>query len=150
MEQTLQKGVSKEEDEETKLSLLISPKEVEHFVQCGQYIGKDNVLFFGDADTKNKVFLLLHGGKNGKVLFNGTLMSLQDVYYCLRKENVFDILKPLDVKCLYVLCCHSYYQQSYEEDGLTIKPYFNNKGRLFGEQLSSTEFCFRTEESLVS
>ena len=150
MKQTLQKGVSKERDEDTTLNILVSPKEVEHFVQCGQHIGKDNVLFFGDADTKNKVFLLLHGGKNGKVLFNGTLMSLQDVYHSLRKENVFDILKLLDVKCIYVLCCHSYYQQSYEEDGFTIKTYFNNRERLFGEQLSSTEFRFQTEESLVS
>lgn len=150
MKHITQKGVSKKRDEETELSLLISPKEVERFVQCGQHIGKDNVLFFGDADTKNKVFLLLHGGKNGKVLFNGSLISLKDVYHSLRKENVFDILKTLDVKCIYILCCHSYYQQSYEEDGLTIEPYFNNKGRLFGEQLSSTEFRFQTEESLVS
>ena len=150
MEQIIQKGVSKKRDEDTTLNVLVSNREVEYFIQCGQHIGKDNVLFFGDTDTKNKVFLLLHGGKDGKVLFNGSLVSLKDIYHYLHKENVFDILKTLDIKCIYILCCHSYYQQSYEKDGFTIKPYFNNKGRLFGEQLSSNEFQFRTEESLVS
>ena len=115
MEQVIQKGVSKKRDEDTTLNALVSNKEVEYFIRCGQHIGKDNVLFFGDANTKNKVFLLLHGGKDGKVLFNGSLMSLKDVYHYLHKENVFDILKILDIKCIYILCCHSYYQQSYEK-----------------------------------
>ena len=98
MEQVMQKGVSKKRDEDTTLNVLVSNKEVEYFIQCGQHIGKDNVLFFGDANTKNKVFLLLHGGKDGKVLFNGAIMSLKDIYHYLHKENVFDILKILDIK----------------------------------------------------
>lgn len=77
MEQVVKKGVSKKRDEDTTLNVLVSNKEVEYFIRCGQHIGKDNVLFFGDANTKNKVFLLLHGGKDGKVLFNGSLMSLK-------------------------------------------------------------------------
>lgn len=98
MEQVIQKGVSKKRDEDTTLNVLVSNKEVEYFIQCGQHIGKDNVLFFGDANTKNKVFLLLHGGKDGKVLFNGAIMSLKDIYHYLHKENVFDILKILGIK----------------------------------------------------
>lgn len=149
MEQTLQKGVSKEEDEETKLSLLISPKEVEHFVQCGQHIGQDNVLFFNKNSIEKEVFLLLHGASNGTVTFEGVQLTLEEVYHKLQHENVFDILKSLGIKYIQVLCCFGGLQKTFKGKDMTIKSYFDNKGVLLGKQTSDNSFEFTATELIA-
>ena len=64
----IQKGVTNKRDEDTKLNVLVSHKEVEDFVRCGQHVGQDNVLFFNKNSIEKEVFLLLHGASNGTVL----------------------------------------------------------------------------------
>lgn len=113
-----------------------SQKEVDRFVQCANLKERDNVLFFEEYSNKNEVFLLLHGSSNGKVLFNGVLRILKEVFQELKKENVFNILKTLGIKCISVLCCYGGFQHSYQEKGMVIKPYFNNTGVLQGEKIS--------------
>lgn len=117
-------------------------KEVEHFVQCAEIKGRDNVLFCDEYSNKSEVFLLLHGSSNGKVLFNGVLRTLKEVFQELKKENVFNILKTLGIKCISVLCCYGGLQHSYQEDGMEIKPYYNNTGVLEGTKVSANTFEF--------
>lgn len=117
-------------------------KEVEHFIQCANVQGRDNVLFCDEHSNKSEVFLLLHGSSNGKVLFNGVLRTLKEVFQELKKENVFNILKTLGIKCISVLCCYGGLQHSYQEEGMVIKPYFNNTGVLQGEKISENVFKF--------
>lgn len=59
------KGGIKKRDENGKLIVLASRKEVESFVNCGNHSGKDNILFFNEG-YDNEVFLLLHGSSCGK------------------------------------------------------------------------------------
>ena len=127
---------------------LTSKKDVERFIECGKHSGKDNVLFFGD--NTNEVFLLLHGSTEGFVKYDNQAMTLQQVFQCLKQENIFELLELLKIKYINVLCCHGFYQQTYEENGIIIRPFFNNKGYLLGKKLSSTEFEFKTKESLVA
>ena len=129
----------------------LSKKEVEHCNACGNHTGKDNILFFGD--NTNEVFLLLHGGVDGLVEFNHHCLTLEQVYHNLKKEDVFTLLLNLNIKHIYVLCCHSLYQDSYEEDGIIIETYFNNKGCLLGKDfLFKNEFYygFIEEEDLIA
>ena len=127
---------------------LTSKKDVERFIECGNHSGKDNVLFFGD--NTNEVFLLLHGSTEGFVKYDNQAMTLQQVFQCLKQESIFELLELLKIKYINVLCCHGFYQQTYEENGIIIRPFFNNKGYLLGKKLSSTEFEFETKESLVA
>lgn len=127
---------------------LTSKKDVERFIKCGNHTGKDNVLFFGDKI--NEVFLLLHGSTKGFVKYDNQAMTLQQVFQCLKQENIFEMLELLKIKYINILCCHGFYQQIYEENGIIIRPYFNNKGYLLGKKLSPNEFEFETKESLVA
>ena len=150
MKQTPQKGVNKKRNEETELRALVSQKEVESFMNCGNHTGKDNILFFENGSNKNKMFLLLHGSADGFVKYNNTMMNLQQVFQALKTEVTFDILTTLDIKCINGLCCHGFYQDPYEENGIIIKPFFTNKGCLLGKQISPHEYQFITEERLVA
>ena len=71
-----------------------------------------------------------------------TLPTLISKYQELKKENVFNILKTLGIKCISVLCCYGGLQHSYQEEGMVIKPYFNNTGVLQGEKISDNVFKF--------
>ena len=125
----------------------LTKKEVEYIHDVANLKERDNMLFFGE--TTDEVFLLLHGGYDklgGYVGFNSQELTLCQVYRKLKNESVFVLLKTLDIKHIFVLCCHSFYQDSYKEDGIIIETYFNNKGLLLGEQLSSSEYKFVTEE----
>ena len=62
-------------------------KEVEHFIQCANVQGRDNVLFCDEHSNKSEVFLLLHGSSNGKVLFNRVLRTLKEVFQELKKRK---------------------------------------------------------------
>lgn len=148
---TYSKGGIKKRNKNKDLIVLVSRKEVESFVNCGNHSGKDNILFFNEIHN-NEVFLLLHGSSCGKVLFNGKLLSLQEVYYELRKENVFPLLCLLNIKHIFVLCCHGYYQLPYEEDGFIIEPYFTNKGEIIGSfnPLFPNIYYLETEENKVA
>ena len=145
------KGGIKKRDENGKLIVLASRKEVESFVNCGNHSGKDNILFFNEG-YDNEVFLLLHGSSCGKVQYNGKLLSLQEVYHEFRKENVFSLLCLLNIKHIFVLCCHGYYQPPYEEDGFIIEPYFTNKGEVIGSfnPLFPNIYYLETEENKVA
>ena len=149
MKQITQKGVSKKRDEETELSLLISPKEVERFVQCGQYIGQDNVLFFNKNSIEKEVFLLLHGASNGTVTLEGVQLTLEEVYHKLQHENAFDILKSLGIKYIQVLCCFGGLQKTFKGKDMTIKSYFDNKGVLLGKPTSDNSFEFTPTELIA-
>lgn len=102
--------------------------------------------------SRKEVFLLLHGNSCGKVQYNGKLLSLEEVYHELRKENVLSLLSTLNIKHIFVLCCHGYYQSPHEEDGFIIEPYFNNKGEVIGSfnPLFPNIYCLETEESKVA
>lgn len=110
---------------------------------------KDNMMFLGE--TTNEVYLLLHGGydkTNGYVIFNQQKLTLRQVFQNLKKEPIFVVLKALQIKHINVLCCHSFYQDSYQEDGIIIETVFNNKGNLIGKRLSPNEYQFITEEEI--
>ena len=128
---TYSKGGIKKRNKNKDLTVLVSHKEVESFVNCGAHSGKDNILFF-DENHNNEVFLLLHGSSYGKVQYNGELLSLQEVYQKLREEDVFNILPILNIKRIFVLCCYGGCQTPYEENGISIEPYFTNKGKVKG------------------
>lgn len=128
---TYSKGGIKKRNKNKDLTVLVSHKEVESFVNCGNHSGKDNILFFNESHN-NEVFLLLHGSSCGKVQYNDELLSLQEVYQKLRKEDVFNILPLLNIKRIFVLCCYGGYQTPYEENGISIEPYFTNKGKVKG------------------
>ena len=70
----------------------------------------------------------------------------------LQKENVFNLLLKLNIKYIFVLCCHGFYQEPYQKDGVIIKPFFNNKGKVLGEFniLVPNEYRFVTEEYLAA
>lgn len=125
------KGGIQKRDENERLLVLASRKEVESFINCGKHSGKDNILFFNEG-YDNEVFLLLHGSSCGKVQYNGKLLSLQEVYHEFRKENVLSLLCSLNIKHIFVLCCYGGCQTPYEENGISIEPYFTNKGKVKG------------------
>lgn len=151
MQTILKGGIQQKRDENERLTVLASKKEVEYFVECGKHSGKDNILFFNEY-CDNEVFLLLHGSSCGKVQYNGKLLSLKEVYHELQKENVLTILKLTNSTHISVLCCHGYYQTPYEEDGFIIEPYFNNKGEVVGtyNPLFPNLYYLETEESKVA
>ena len=138
----IQKGVTNKRDEDTKLNVLVSHKEVEDFVRCGQHVGQDNVLFFNKNSIEKEVFLLLHGASNGTVTFEGVQLTLEEVYHKLQHENVFDILKSLGIKYIQVLCCFGGLQKTFKGEDMTIKSYFDNKGVLLGKPTSDNSFEF--------
>lgn len=142
----IQKGVTNKRDEDTKLNVLVSHKEVEDFVRCGQHIGQDNVLFFNKNSIEKEVFLLLHGAFNGTVTFEGVQLTLEEVYHKLQHENVFDILKSLGIKYIQVLCCFGGLQKTFKGEDMTIKSYFDNKGVLLGKPTSDNSFEFTPTE----
>lgn len=122
-------------------TFMVTKKEVEYFQQCAKLKERDNVLFFRETSTEKEVFLLLHGSLNGKVLFQGEMNTLEEVYHRLQKENVFKFLLLSGIKYIQVLCCFGGYQTSYKENGIEIKPYFNNKGILSGVPI--LDKCFK-------
>lgn len=124
------------------LTVLVSNKEVENFIKCGNHTGKDNILFF-DRNINDKVFLLLHGSSSGKVQYNGKLLSLEEVYRELSKENVFNLLVNANIKHINVLCCYGGYQSPYTEYGITIQPYFENKNVLLGQKVNDYKYQFK-------
>lgn len=148
---TVLKGDDKKRNENYELKVLASKEEIKYFINCGNHTGKDNVLFF-NKDSTNEVFLLLHGNSCGKVQFNGVLLSLKEVYEELQKENVFNLLSTLNIKYIFVLCCHGFFQESYQKNGVIIKLFFNNKGKVLGEfnPLVPNEYRFVTEEHLAA
>lgn len=145
----IRKGVIHNRDEGTKLNVLVSHKEVEDFVRCGQHIGQDNVLFFNKNSIEKEVFLLLHGASNGTVTFEGVQLTLEEVYHKLQHENVFDILKSLGIKYIQVLCCFGGLQKTFKGKDMTIKSYFDNKGVLLGKQTSDNSFEFTATELIA-
>lgn len=145
----IRKGVTNKRDEGTKLNVLVSHKEIEDFVQCGQHIGQDNVLFFNKNSIEKEVFLLLHGASNGTVTFEGVQLTLEEVYHKLQHENAFDILKSLGIKYIQVLCCFGGLQKTFKGKDMTIKSYFDNKGVLLGKPTSDNSFEF-TPTDLVA
>lgn len=149
-----EKGGMQKRGENSQLLVLASKKEGESFVKCGNHIGKDNILFFNDINTaSNDIFLLLHGSPLGKVLFNDKLLSLEEVYHELLSEDVLNsLVSILNIKHIYTLCCYGGYLTSYEENGLTIEPYFNNKGKVIGtfNPLFPNMYCLETEEVKVA
>lgn len=138
----IRKGVNSNGDEDTKLNVLVSHKEVDDFVRCGQHVGQDNVLFFNKNSIEKEVFLLLHGASNGTVTFEGVQLTLEEVYHKLQHESVFNILKSLDIKYIQVLCCFGGLQKTFKDKDMTIKSYFDNKGVLLGKQTSKNSFEF--------
>lgn len=151
MQTILKGGIQQKGDENERFLVLASRKEVEYFLNCGNHSGKDNILFFNEGYDK-EVFLLLHGSSCGKVQYNGKLLSLKEVYHELRKENVLPMLSTLNIKHIFILCCHGYYQSPHEEDGFIIEPYFNNKGEVVGSfnPLFPNIYYLETEESKVA
>ena len=145
----IRKGVNSNGDEDTKLNVLVSHKEVDDFVRCGQHVGQDNVLFFNKNSIEKEVFLLLHGASNGTVTFEGVQLTLEEVYHKLQHENVFDILKSLGIKYIQVLCCFGGLQKTFKGEDMTIKSYFDNKGVLLGKPTSDNSFEF-TPTDLVA
>ena len=145
----IQKGVIPNGDEDTKLNVLVSHKEVEDFVRCGQHVGQDNVLFFNKNSIERKVFLLLHGASNGTVTFEGVQLTLEEVYHKLQHESVFNILKSLGIKYIQVLCCFGGLQKTFKGKDMTIKSYFDNKGVLLGKPTSDNSFEFTTTELIA-
>ena len=138
----IRKGVNSNGDEDTKLNVLVSHKEVDDFVRCGQHVGQDNVLFFNKNSIEKEVFLLLHGASNGTVTFEGVQLTLEEVYHTLQHESVFNILKSLGIKYIQVLCCFGGLQKTFKDKDMTIKSYFDNKGVLLGKQTSKNSFEF--------
>lgn len=112
------------------LTVLVSNKEVENFIKCGNHTGKDNILFF-DRNINDKVFLLLHGSSSGKVQYNGKLLSLEEVYHELSKENVFNLLISTNIKHINVLCCYGAYQTPYETCNVSVKPFEQNDEKYY-------------------
>lgn len=145
----IRKGVIPNRGEDTKLNVLVSHKEIEDFVRCGQHIGQDNVLFFNKNSIEKEVFLLLHGASNGTVTFEGVQLTLEEVYHKLQHENAFDILKSLGIKYIQVLCCFGGLQETFKGKDMTIKSYFDNKGVLLGKPTSDNSFEF-TPTDLVA
>lgn len=92
--------------------------------------------------TRAKCFCFFMAALMEKVLFNGVLRTLKEVFQELKKEKVFNILKILGIKCISVLCCYGGLQYSYQEDGMEIKPYYNNTGVLKGTKVSTNIFEF--------
>lgn len=145
----IQKGVTNKRDEDTKLNVLVSHKEVEDFVRCGQHVGQDNVLFFNKNSIEKEVFLLLHGASNGTVTFEGVQLTLEEVYHKLQHESVFNILKSLGIKYIQVLCCFGGLQKTFKGKDMTIKSYFDNKGVLLGKPTSDNSFEFTATELIA-
>lgn len=123
-------------------NFMVTKKEVEYFLQCANLKKRDNVLFFRETSTEKEVFLLLHGSPEGKVLFQGEMNTLEEVYHRLQKENVFKFLLLSGIKYIQVLCCFGGYQTPYKENGIEIKPYFTNKGILSGIPILDKYFKF--------
>lgn len=145
----IQKGVTNKRDEDTKLNVLVSHKEVADFVRCGQHVGQDNVLFFNKNSIEKEVFLLLHGASNGTVTFEGVQLTLEEVYHKLQHESVFNILKSLGIKYIQVLCCFGGLQKTFKGKDMTIKSYFDNKGVLLGKQTSKNSFEFTSTDLIA-
>lgn len=145
----IQKGVIPDRDEDTKLNVLVSYKEVKDFVRCGQHVGQDNVLFFNKNSIEKEVFLLLHGASNGTVTFKGVQLTLEEVYHKLQHESVFNILKSLGIKYIQVLCCFGGLQKTFKGKDMTIKSYFDNKGVLLGKQTSKNSFEFTATDLIA-
>lgn len=145
----IQKGVISNRDEDTKLNVLVSHKEVDDFVRCGQHVGQDNVLFFNKNSIEKEVFLLLHGASNGTVIFEGVQLTLEEVYHKLQHESVFNILKSLGIKYIQVLCCFGGLQKTFKGKDMTIKSYFDNKGVLLGKPTSDNSFEFTATELIA-
>lgn len=145
----IQKGETNHGGEDTKLNVLVSHKEVDDFVRCGQHIGQDNVLFFNKNSIEKEVFLLLHGASNGTVTFEGVQLTLEEVYQKLQHENVFELLKALNIKYIQVLCCFGCLQKTFKGKDMTIKSYFDNKGVLLGKPTSDNSFEFTTTELIA-
>lgn len=71
-------------------------------------------------DSDEQCFILfVHGSKDGYVVINQHILTLQDIGQMLAHLN-FNI-------CLKVICCYGAYQSSYITDNLSVIPYIQNK-----------------------
>lgn len=77
----------------------------------------DYALIF-DSDEQCFV-LFVHGSKDGYVVINQHILTLQDIGQMLDSLN-FNI-------CLKVVCCYGAYQSSYITDNLCVTSYAQNK-----------------------
>ena len=107
---------------------------------------KDNLMFLGNINNQESVFLMLHGTLDGRVKFNNNYYTLAQLYQVLKKENTFNLITHiLGIKCFNILCCHSYYIDDYEKDGITLKTVFNNKGYVEVTLDTKTNTCLVEE-----
>lgn len=126
-----------------KESFHFSQNEAQHFIDiCNEDTSKDNMMFLKNIKGKDEVFLMLHGTTTGYVIYNNEFLTLKELYQCLKKENTFNLITNLwGCKCIHIICCHSYFVDSYEEDGIILKTVFNNKGYIEATLDSRTNMC---------
>ena len=68
-------------------------------------------------------FLFVHGSKDGYVVINHQICTLQMIGKFLETQNI--------KTCLKVVCCYGAYQSSYITDNLSVIPYAQNKGVMY-------------------
>lgn len=120
--------------------------EAEHCLNLiGKNNPKDNMMFLGNNNKKEEVFLMLHGTLDGRVQYNNVLLNLEQLYQVLKKEDTFYLITQVwGIKCINIICCHSYYIDNYEEDGISLKTVFNNKEYVeVTLDTTTNECCFK-------
>ena len=106
---------------------------------------KDNMMFLGNNNKKEEVFLMLHGTLDGRVQYNNCFYTLEQLYQVLKKEDTFNLITQIwGIKCINIICCHSYYIENYEEDSISLKTVFNNKEYVeVTLNIITNECCFK-------
>ena len=51
----------------------------------------------------------------------------------------------LEYECIDIICCYDYFINSYTEEGITLQPFFNNKGYVEAKLDTSTNVCIFKE-----
>ena len=75
-------------------------------------------------DRNEQCYLLfVHGSKDGYVVINHQICTLQMMGKFLEVQNI--------KTCLKVICCYGAYQTSYETCNVSVKPYIDNKDVMY-------------------
>lgn len=83
-------------------------------------------MFCDSKYGENTLFVIAHGSKKGKILLGTHDNPKEYTPEQFLKENIVSF-KQLRYSTIYLVCCHGFYMKPAIVEGITIRPFTNDK-----------------------